>query len=176
MHSVGPFSILSLEAKDAYSLNALILDNMDNFASYLPITVSQNLTVKASEAYIQKKKEENHSKTTLTFALKDIASQKIAGLVIVKNINLQKKEAEFAYCLGSTYSGNGWMTKAIEKITEITHQQLDIQLFKIITHKTNISSCRVAEKNGFIWKKTLLKAFKPKGVAPMDMELYERTL
>ena len=45
--------------------------------------------------------------------------------------------------------------------------------FQIIAHKTNIGSCKVAEKCGFEWKKTLLNEYTPPNESPLDMELYE---
>ncbi|RMA65912.1 GNAT family N-acetyltransferase [Ulvibacter antarcticus] len=176
MYKSDTFSIFALKADDAYNLNALILENMDHFGKYLPITVSKNLTVKASEAYIQKKKEEYVKKTCITFGIEESQTGKIAGLIILKNIELKKKEAEFAYCMAASFGGRGWMSMAVEKMIEYAQDEFGIAHFKVITHKTNIGSCKVAEKTGFIWKKTLLKEFRPKNFAPMDMELYERSL
>lgn len=50
---------------------------------------------------------------------------------------------------------------------------LNLKTLQIIAHKTNLGSVKVAEKNGFIWKKTLLNEFTPTNEVPLDMELYE---
>ena len=44
-----------------------------------------------------------------------------------------------------------------------------------IVHVQNKASVRVAEKCGYEWKKTLLKAHTPPKEEPLDMELYERS-
>ena len=36
-----------------------------------------------------------------------------------------------------------------------------------------MASIRVAEKTGFIWKKTLQQEYTPPGESTLDMELYE---
>ena len=52
----------------------------------------------------------------------------------------------------------------------------DANSLQIITHKTNPRSCKVAEKNGFQWKHTLINKFTPPNGKPMNMELYELIL
>jgi ribosomal-protein-alanine N-acetyltransferase len=50
------------------------------------------------------------------------------------------------------------------------HQGL--QNLRIIVHNSNISSIKVAENCGYLWKGTLPKEHIPPGEKPMDMELY----
>jgi ribosomal-protein-alanine N-acetyltransferase len=176
MDNSKSIQLVPLELTDAYDLNTLINENLEYFGKYLPITVAHNLNVKASEAYIQKKKKENNKKTTLTYGIKETATGKLIGLIILKNIFPKLKQGEFAYCLGEAYGGKGLMSEAVHTFIDHAHLKLGIENFKIITHNTNIASCKVAEKNGFIWKKTLIKEFRPPNFAPMDMELYELTL
>ena len=52
----------------------------------------------------------------------------------------------------------------------------DANSLQIITHKTNLGSCKVAEKSGFLWKRTLINEFTPPIGKPMNMELYELSL
>ena len=50
---------------------------------------------------------------------------------------------------------------------------MGLKTIQIISHKTNFGSVKVAENNGFIWKKTLQNEFTPTNETPLDMELYE---
>ena len=58
-------------------------------------------------------------------------------------------------------------------MSKFAFEELGLKTIQIIAHKTNIGSCKVAEKNGFVWKTTLLNEFTPTNEAALDMELYE---
>ncbi len=162
-----------LTKKDATSLSSLMVSNKERFQRYFPKTQAQNLSVLDSETYIKNKAKERTDKTEFTFAIKETTSQLVAGLVILKDIDWNNKEGELAYCIGSNFEGKGLMTKAISEVSKIAFSELQLSTLKIIVHKTNTASIRVAEKTGFIWKKTLLQEYTPPDESPMDMELYE---
>lgn len=52
-------------------------------------------------------------------------------------------------------------------------KSLGLKTLRIVTHKSNIPSVRVAEKCVYKWIKTLKNEFTPVGEQPIDMELYE---
>ncbi len=176
MDNSKTFNISEMEMKDAKSLQQLMTSNMEHFGKFLPMTLSQNQTLMQSEVYISKKALENKAKTTITFAIKEKSSDAVAGLVIIKNIDLAKKQGEFTYGIGKDFQGWGWTTSAVRKMTDYASKKLGLKILQIITHKTNLGSCKVAEKSGFLWKRTLINEFTPPNGKPMDMELYELSL
>jgi len=176
MSNASGFYIDSLVHTDAKNLFSLINENSDFFGKYLPITLAQNKTLVASEAYIARKAEEKEAKKTLTLSIKEKETNAIAGLIILKNINLNDKHAELAYCMGAAFNGRGWTTEAVRRMSQHAAETLGIKTLQIITHKTNIGSCKVAEKTGFIWQRTLKKEFTPPNGKALDMELYELSL
>lgn len=165
--------ITELKKEDARALFELMDSNREHFGSYLPITLSQNKSIKDSEAYILKKAKENKLMYSLTLAIKDESSKNIAGLIILKNIDRLKKQAEFAYGVGKAFEGRGLTSRAVKQLSHYAFAKLDLKAIRIITHKDNIGSCKVAEKCGFQWKRTLKKEFTPPNGKPLDMELYE---
>ena len=167
------FHIINLQADDAKSLSEMMVLNFDNFKRYFPITLSKNLSIEDSLKYIEEKSKENTSKSEFTFGIKDVSNSKIAGLIIIKEINWDTKQGEFAYCISTAYENKGWMSRAIALTTKYGFEVLGFNKFQIIAHKTNIGSCKVAEKCGFEWKKTLLNEYTPPNESPLDMELYE---
>lgn len=167
------FHIITLQADDAKSLSEMMLLNFDHFKRYFPITLSKNQSVDDSLKYIEEKRKENALKTEFTFGIKAVSNSKIAGLIIIKEINWDTQQGEFAYCISSEYENKGWMSKAIALTTKYGFKVLRFNKFQIITHKTNIGSCKVAEKCGFKWKTTLLNEYTPPNETPLDMELYE---
>ncbi len=166
------FYITNLKLEDAKSLSHLMMLNAKQFQEYLPKTLSQNLSEEASKIYIKQKNEALQNKTEFTLAIKEKQSQEVAGLIILKNIDYKLKQAEFAYCLGSKFSGNGWITKSVLAIKDFAFNELKLTTLQIIIHHTNIASINVATRAGFIWKKTLENEFVS-GKSTLDMELYE---
>jgi ribosomal-protein-alanine N-acetyltransferase len=175
MHKTEAFHIATLKPEDALSLNELMTSNAERFKRYFPKTLSNNLSLEASENYISAKNEEIQSNTEFTYAIKENTNQNIAGLIIIKKLNWETKQGELAYCIGSQFEGKGWMTKAVKAIFNFAFNELGLKKLQIISHKTNLGSVKVAENCGFIWKKTLLSEFTPTNEAPLDMELYEVT-
>jgi ribosomal-protein-alanine N-acetyltransferase len=147
--------------------------NSEHFESYLPVTLRQNKSIKDSEAYILKKAEENKSMSCLTLAIRGKSTMTIAGLVILKNIDRVKKQAEFAYGIGKAFEGKGFTSEAVKILSQHAFTKLDLKTLQIITHKENMASCKVSEKCGFQWKRTLKEEFTPPNGNPLDMELYE---
>ena len=89
-----------LKIQEAKSLNDLMQSNKERFATFFPKTLDQNLTFEDSKAYILRKNEEHENQSQFTFAIKESDSKAIAGLIILKNIDRELQQAEFAYCIG----------------------------------------------------------------------------
>lgn len=164
----------TLKPEDATSLSSLMIRNGKRFQEYLPKTLAANLSESASKDYIEKKNIEFENQTEFTFAIKDTDTHKVAGLVILKNVDWILKKGEFAYCLGKKYSGKGWMSKSIQALKEYAFSTLGLDHLQIIIHKTNLSSIQVAERAGFSWSETLENEYVS-GKSSLDMELYELT-
>lgn len=166
------FSLEALKSQDAQSLSRLMISNGRRFQQYLPKTLSENLSEVDSKNYIQRKTKQLKNNEEFTFAIKDIDSGDVAGLIILKNIDSVLKQGEFAYCLGQKYSGKGWMTRSIEAAKAYAFNELKLKSIQIIIHKTNLPSIQIAERHAFIWIKTLDNEFVT-GKSVLDMELYE---
>jgi len=105
--------------------------------------------------------------------LKHSETRELAGLIILKELNWEIKQGEFAYCIGYTFEGQGLTSEAIQHLSKYAFNELGLETIQIITHKANLQSVKVALNNNFKWRKTLLNEFTPNGEAPLDMELYE---
>jgi ribosomal-protein-alanine N-acetyltransferase len=165
--------ISELKTEDALGLFELMDSNKQHFGTFLPVTASENTSLQATKNYIQKKEKEFKLKSCLTYAIKLRSNHKIAGLIILKNIDLNKKQAEFAYGIGQVFEGRGFTTQAVQQLLAQALGKKNLETLVIITHKDNIGSCIVAENCGFRWVKTLENEFTPPDGSPMHMELYE---
>ncbi len=168
------FSIQEISLKDTWSICDLMVANEDRFKRYFPKTLEQNLTPTLAKLFAEKKVREFKNKEEFLFIIKEKESKNIAGLVYIKELDWSKKQGELAYCIGYQYENQGIISKAVKALSTYAFKNLGLEILQIITHKDNISSVRVAEKNGFIWKKTLLKSFTPPNEEALDMILYER--
>ena len=173
MHNSKAFHITPLKKKDAVSLYSMMASNAERFAEFFPKTLAQNLNVEDSKEFIVRKTIENKNKIELTFALKESMSEKIIGIIILKELDMTERVGELAYAMDRKYSGKGWMSQAVKEFSAFAFNEIELKTLQIITHKSNIGSCKVAEKNGFIWQRTLKNGYTPTNGNPMDMEVYE---
>lgn len=162
-----------LQSNDAYQLHEFVKSNDKGLKPFFPRTLSDNETLEKSTSYIAIKNKEIAEKTNFTFAIRDKKTQMIVGLIILKKLDWDKKQGEFAYCIGSELEGKGVISFAVKKMISFAFVELGLKTLQIISHKTNLGSIKVAKKNGFLWQRTLLREFTPTNEAPLDMELYE---
>ena len=167
------FVIDKLNKNDVNQLHRFMADNNERLRKYFPVTLSSNSTVEKTTEYISIKNKEILEKINFTFAIREKSTNKINGLIIIKKIDLTKKQAEFAYCIGSKFEGKGITSFAVKEMTKFSFDKLGLKTLQIISHKTNFGSVKVAENNGFVWKKTLLNEFTTTNEISLDMELYE---
>lgn len=167
------YYIEAISENDAWKLCDFVVANSDRLKRFFPKTLEQNLTPDLSKNFTEKKVKQFRAQEEFLFKLIEKEQRTIAGLVFIKELDWQKKQAELAYCLGYQYEGKGWTTQNIKAISDYAIYELGLKILRIIVHKSNIGSIRVAEKCGYIWKELLIAEHTPSNAAPLDMELYE---
>mgnify|MGYP000398010516 CR=1 FL=1 len=90
---------------------------MSTVKRYFPKTLAQNLTPDLSKFFVEKKVKHFQLKEEFLFTLKNKESKELAGLIYIKELDWNKKQGEFAYCIGYTFKGQGLMIKAINKLS-----------------------------------------------------------
>nr|WP_321221208.1 GNAT family protein [uncultured Psychroserpens sp.] len=167
------FEISPIHEVDAWKICDLMVANADRFKRYFPGTLAENLNPTLSQLFVEKKIKAFNAKQEFLFTLKLAETRELAGLIYIKEVDLARKQGEFAYCIGYTFEGKGLTSKAIKKLSQYAFETLGIDTLQIIAHKDNIPSNKVALNCGFKWQKTLENEFTPIGEAPLDMELFE---
>ena len=163
----------NLKPIDCNQLYQFMLDNKERLNLFFPVTLEMNSSLEKTQEYISIKNKEIAEKTNFTFAIRDINNQRIVGLIIIKKLDWDKNQGEFAYCIGSEIEGKGTTSFAVKKMSNFAFENLGLKTLQIIAHKTNLGSVKVAENNGFVWQKILQNEFTPINGTPLDMELYE---
>lgn len=166
------FEINAIHQGDAWKICDLMVANADRFKPYFPGTLAQNLNPTLSQVFVDKKIKQFHKKEEFLFTLKHSETRELAGLVYIKEIDLNKKQGEFAYCIGYTFEGHGITSKAVHLLSRFAFESLGLETLQIIAHKDNLPSVKVALNTDFEWQKTLENEFTPTGKPPLDMELY----
>lgn len=173
IYSSEHITISHLKPEDALHLNKLLVSNTESLKHYLPKTIAANKTLESTKSYITRKLEAMDTNSEYIFTIKDYKSNNIAGLVILKNLDWNKKKGEFAYCIGKKFEGQGWMSEAVKASSHYAIEKLGLKTLQIVAHKTNLGSVKVAENSGYKWVETLPEEFTPENEAPLDMELFE---
>ncbi len=166
------FIIYPVQEKDAWRLCDFVTINSNRLKKYFPDTLKQNLTPDLSRFFAIKKAKQFFNKEEYLFVLKERKNRTIIGLVYVKELNNLKNQAELAYAISKSFTGNGYITQSIKKLSSWAFDQ-GFKKLQIIVNQENTPSIRVAENCGFVWKTTLLKEHNPPNEPPLDMELYE---
>jgi len=171
--SLDAYYIEPIKKQDAWSICNFVVSNEERLKRYFPLTLQQNLTPELSNIFIEKKVKAFNTKEEYVFTLKPKNSNKIIGLVYIKELNKKPNQGELAYCIGYDYEGQGITSKAINLLSIYAFDNLNIDILQIIVYKDNLGSIKVAKKCGFTWIKTLEKEHTPPNEEPLDMELYE---
>lgn len=167
------FEINPIHNGDAWKTCNLVVANADRLKRYFPKTLEQNLNPTLSQLFVEEKVKQFENKEEFLFTLKHSETRELVGLIYIKELDWDKKQGEFAYCIGYTFEGQGLISKAIHTLSKYAFNELGLQRLQIISHKENVGSIKVALHNNFEWQKTLLNEFTPVGEQPLDMELYE---
>ncbi len=170
---LGGFKIDKITEDDAASIHRLMVSNTKRFKRYFPKTLEQNLTIELSQQFAAKKVQEFTIKEEFLYILKNSKTNQVVGLIYIKELNWEKKQGEFAYCLDVGYESKGLMSNAVRELSTHAFNNLGLEVLQIIVHKDNIGSVKVAKNTGFIWQKLLLNEHTPPNESPLDMELYE---
>ncbi|APQ17479.1 GNAT family N-acetyltransferase [Maribacter hydrothermalis] len=166
------FEINPISEKDGWRLCDFISANADDITRYFPKTVESNLNPTLSNLFVLEKMSDFLLGKEYLFTLKEPEHRKIIGLIYLKELKREAKEAEIAYCIGYTHQNQGFASKAVKTISEWGFNEQGLNRLRIIAHKTNLSSIKVAENCDYIWEETLLKEHTPPNEDPLDMELY----
>jgi ribosomal-protein-alanine N-acetyltransferase len=167
------YYIEPIAEKDAWKLCDFIISNAERLKRFFSKTLEQNLTPDLSRIFVADKIKQSNSKEEFLFKLKEKKNRTIIGLVYIKELDWDKKQAELAYCIAYQFEGMGFITNSVEILSDYAFDTLGLKALQIIVHKTNSGSIKVAEKCGYTWQQTLLKEHTPPGEKALDMELYE---
>ena len=86
------FYIEPIQIKDAWSICNFVVSNENRLKRYFPKTLAQNLTPELAHIFVEKKVKLFHSNEEFLFILKQYKTNKVIGLVYLKELNWTKKQ------------------------------------------------------------------------------------
>ena len=77
-------------------------------------------------------------------------SNQMIGSICLWNFSKDRKTAEVGYDLSPKFQGKGIMNESLKSILEFGFKNLNLDLIEAYTHKRNLSSKKLLERNRFI--------------------------
>ncbi|XEC97312.1 GNAT family N-acetyltransferase [Paenibacillus tarimensis] len=139
------------DGKDVYEA---IIASINELKNWLPFAQNeqseQNTEASIREAHLRFLKRED---LRLLIFLKD--TKQFIGSSGLHNPNWDVPKFEIGYWIDSRYSGNGYMTEAVQGISDYAFKELKARRLEIRCDTLNVKSCAIPEKLGFLLEGTL---------------------
>lgn len=138
-----------------------------------------------AESFIKFSMNEKEKLSSLHLAIVKKVSNKLVGAIGIKDFSIEHKFAEIGYWVGAEFWGNGYASEAILLMKDICFSHLGIRNLKAVVFESNVSSIKVLEKNGFVYRgisdKKYCNSFLKENmleysieIVPREKEVYER--
>ena len=142
MTTAGEIRLRPLEAKDAKGMLEWLKD--ESVTEYLTINGS-NMSLDDALNFVKKAKDESEN---LHRAIVN-SDDDYLGTISLKNIDMAKKEAEYAITLHPSAMGTGVATTASKLITELASNELSLNRVYLNVLRVNKRAVRFYEKLGY---------------------------
>ncbi|WP_159038390.1 GNAT family N-acetyltransferase [Brumimicrobium mesophilum] len=103
-----------------------------------------NITLEDIDRSIVRWRKENY-----LYLISTIDNNEFAGTITIWNIDRVNKQAELGYELLPEFQNKGIMSNAISAVLKYAFTDLEFELIEACTHKENLNSRKLLEKNGF---------------------------
>jgi ribosomal-protein-serine acetyltransferase len=166
------FSIEPLEKEDAQNYFLLIENNRGRIVKYFPNVTMANRDIDSTVLFIAERIRLAEKKELFSYIVRDIDTEGIVGGVFLKNLDWHVQKCEFSFFIDGKYEGKGIMTKAVSLLADHCFRELRLNKVTMRIAEDNISSRRVAEKNGFVAEGILRQDFKTSEGEFIDVVYY----
>lgn len=167
------YHIRPIEMADAKKYLALMKVNKERLTLYFPIASSQVKNMDTTRKYIKSKLVNAREKKQFVFVIEHLEKQHLAGYLIVKNLDWEKKECELAYWLGEGFEGKGIMSYSIQQIIHFCFQYLALKMIYLRIDPINHKSKTLAERNGFNLARIHKQEYRRGDDVWVDVEYWE---
>jgi len=157
------YSIEPIRGEDAQNYFVLIANNKGRIAKYFPNVTVANRDFESTVLFIAERIRLAEKRELFSYIVRDKDTMRIVGGVFLKNFDWHVQKCEFSFFIDGIYEGKGIMTKAVSLLADHCFRELHLNKITMRIAEDNISSRRVAEKNGFVAEGILRQDFKTSG-------------
>lgn len=133
---------------DGAMINAAIKNSIDELRPWMP-WAQQVPTVEQSEVISRQGRIHYLERSDLRLYLVHKETGQFIGGSGLHRIDWQARKFEIGYWINTPFSGQGYMTEAVERITEFAIHELQANRIEIRCDSRNERSARVAERLGY---------------------------
>jgi len=166
------FAIRPVNIEDAKGYLHLINSNRDRIEKYFPKTARTVTNTQNAVSHLIERVAQSERKEFILFLITETTTENIVGIVFLKDINWNIPKAELGFFVDRNYEGKGITTRSLFVVIEYPFKTLKLNKLFMRIGKENLSSQRVAEKNGFLLEGVLRNDFKAFDGSLVDMNYY----
>jgi len=166
------YSIRLIEFSDLPAYFKLIDENRERLETFFAGTTAITRTLEETEIHLKDIINRNKDKNYFSFVVTDQSTGNLVASIQVKSLDWNVPKAELGYYIDRKYEGKGITTKALTKIIRFCFDDLQLNKLYIRTHEENISSRKVAERNGFTLEGTIRKDYMTTDGRLVDLMYY----
>ncbi|WP_211748443.1 GNAT family N-acetyltransferase [Paenibacillus sp. Marseille-Q4541] len=126
-----------------------VQESMEELRPWMPFA-NDSLTAENSEINIREAYLKFLERTDLRLLLFSKENGQFVGSSGLHRIDWDVRKFEIGYWLRSSYAGQGYMTEAVEAVTNYAIHELAANRIEIRCDARNVKSAKVAERNGFV--------------------------
>lgn len=133
---------------DGCIVNQAIRDSFDELKAWLPFAQKlpevEETEINLRKAYINFLKRES-----FRFLIFHRGTDDFIGTVSLQGIDWNIPKCEIGYWINTKFGGNGYMTEAVNVVTDFGLNQLEFKRIEIRCESTNLKSRAIPEKLGY---------------------------
>ncbi|UQZ34882.1 GNAT family N-acetyltransferase [Paenibacillus sp. PK3_47] len=133
---------------DGAGVNEAVLESLAELKPWMP-WAQHEPTLEESEVSIRRSRLEFLERSDLRLLLYNKETGQLVGSSGLHRINWQSRRFEIGYWVRTSCSRQGYITEAVEAITNYAINELQANRIEIRCDSRNTSSARVAERSGF---------------------------
>lgn len=133
---------------DGPAVNEAVRESADELSPWMP-WAQRIPTVEESEVSIRKSRLQFLERSDIRLLLFHKSTGQLIGSSGLHRIDWQVRKFEIGYWAHTSYTGQGYITEAVNAITDFAIQELQANRLEIRCDSRNTQSSRVAERTGF---------------------------
>ncbi|TCM97910.1 RimJ/RimL family protein N-acetyltransferase [Paenibacillus sp. BK033] len=158
---------------DGAAVNEAIIESIEELRPWMP-WANKIPTIEESEINVRQSRLEFLERTDLRLLLFHKETGRLVGSSGLHRMDWQARNFETGYWVRTSYEGQGYITEAVEAITNFAIQELEANRIEIRCDARNKRSANVAERSGFTLEGILRSEKRAADGSLRDTRIYSK--